>query len=250
MGPCRQTFKRHLDSPSGSPHHSPMQTRPPPPPRSETELLERCHAIAGVTLADLAARFGVAMPDDLKRHKGWVGQLLELALGADANSLAEPDFRAIGVELKTLPLDRSGRPRESTYVCTVPLDNGLEADWESSWVRRKLSRVLWLPVEADPAIPLAERHIGAALLWSPGTEEEASLRQDWEELSEMICMGELEQITARMGNVLQIRPKAANARVRTQSVGADGEAILTNPRGYYLRPAFTHRLLQRHYHRA
>jgi len=219
-----------------------------PPPQTEEELLARCRAIAGVRLGELAAQCGIDVPPDLRRDKGWVGQLLEAALGADAQSLAEPDFRAIGVEMKTLPLDRHGKPRESTYVCTVPLEEGLEARWEDTWLRRKLSRVLWVPVEAEAAIAIAERRVGNALLWSPSEEEEALLRQDWEELSERICMGELEQITARMGTILQIRPKAANSRVRCRSVGAGGEAILTNPRGYYLRPAFTRRLLESHYH--
>jgi len=222
---------------------------PPPPPLSEEELLTRCRVIAGRRLGDIAFDCGITVPQDLRRDKGWVGQLLELALGADAQSLAEPDFRAIGVELKTLPVDRQGRPRESTYVCTVPLEEGLEAHWEDTWLRRKLSRVLWLPVEAEATIPIADRRVGSALLWSPNKEEEALLRQDWEELGERICMGELEQITARMGTVLQIRPKAANSRVRCRSVGAGGEAILTNPRGYYLRPAFTRRLLEQNFHR-
>ena len=61
-------------------------------------------------------------------------------------------------------------------------------------------------------------------------------------------LGELEQISARLGTVLQIRPKAANSRIRCRSVGSHGEAIVTNPRGYYLRPAFTRKILERHYH--
>lgn len=215
------------------------------PPQSEEELLQRARTLAGRTMASLAQELGVAVPQDLRRQKGWVGQLLEQALGADAESLPEPDFRHIGVEMKTLPVDEQGKPRESTYVCTVPLER-LEPNWKESWVCRKLSRVLWLPVEAAPSLPLAQRCIGTALLWSPNNEEEHALRQDWEELGEMIRMGELEQITARMGSVLQIRPKAANSRVRCRSVGADGEAITTHPRGYYLRPAFTHALLQRY----
>lgn len=247
MGAAPPCFKQALDSLHASHHHRNMHASPPSPPTSEEELLERCRAIAGLSLQQLAARHGIEVPENLRRQKGWVGQLVELALGADAQSLAEPDFRAIGVELKTLPVDASGRPRESTYVCTVPLEEGLEANWESSWIRRKLARVLWLPVEAEPSIPLGQRRIGSALLWSPDAEESDLLRRDWEELGEMILSGELEQISARMGSVLQIRPKAANARVRTRSVGADGEAIITNPRGYYLRPAFTRRLLQRHF---
>lgn len=209
--------------------------------------MQRANALAGRSLAAIADVMGVAIPQDLRRHKGWVGQLLERALGADAESLPEPDFRDIGVEMKTLPIDRNGRPRESTYVCTVPLDEGLEARWEQSWICRKLSRVLWIPVEAEPDIPLSQRRIGTPLLWSPDQAETQALQQDWEELGDMIRTGELESITARMGTVLQIRPKAANSRVRCQSIGADGEAILTHPRGYYLRPAFTHAILQQHY---
>ncbi len=208
--------------------------------------MQRATALAGRSLAEFAFACGVTMPQDLRRHKGWVGQLLELALGADAESLPEPDFRAIGVEMKTLPIDRNGKPRESTYVCTVPLDEGMEASWEASWICRKLTRVLWLPVEAEPEIPLAQRRIGTPLLWSPDAAQTEALRQDWEELGDMIRMGELESITARMGTVLQIRPKAANSKVTCESVGADGEAIITHPRGYYLRPAFTHAILQQH----
>ncbi len=209
--------------------------------------MARAIALAGQSLGAIAATLGIEVPANLQRQKGWVGQLLELALGADAESLPEPDFRLIGVELKTLPIDRHGKPRESTYVCTVPLEQGLESSWEASWVCRKLSRVLWLPVEAEPAIPLPQRRVATPLLWSPNEEERRILRLDWEELGEMIRSGELESITARMGSALQIRPKAANSRVTCNSIGSDGEAIITHPRGYYLRPTFTHAILQRHY---
>jgi DNA mismatch repair protein MutH len=209
-------------------------------------LLARAHRLAGRTLGDIAAGLGVTVPADLRRHKGWVGQLLEQALGASAGSLAAPDFEAIGVELKTLPVDGRGLPRESTYVCTVPLETAGE-DWEHSWLRRKLARVLWLPVQADKNIPLAERHVGSALLWSPSAAEEALLRRDWEELNERILLGELEQISARHGEVLQIRPKAANSRALRHTVGLDGERVLTNPRGYYLRAAFTAAILRQHF---
>lgn len=217
------------------------------PPETEEQLLDRAEAIAGLTLSEVAERTGLAVPPDLRRHKGWTGELLERQLGADAGSLAEPDFRAIGVELKTLPVDARGLPRESTYVCTVPLEEGLGQTWESSWVRRKLARVLWIPVEADPALPLPERRIGTPLLWSPDRRQEALLRRDWEELMEMVCLGELEKITARIGEVMQIRPKAANSRVRRGGIGSEGDRILTNPRGFYLRAGFTREILRRYY---
>jgi len=221
------------------------------PPSSEEELIKRARQLAGLTLQDLAIEFNQAIPDDTRHAKGWIGQLVETTLGATASSLAEPDFQLIGIELKTLPLTASGKPKESTYVCTVPLNNQstnpAEQSWNTSWLKRKLQRVLWLPLEADKRIPLAERHIGNAILWSPNEKESAQLKQDWEELMELVYLGQLDQITSHMGNVLQIRPKGANAKSLTTTQDEEGNTISTLPRGFYLRPEFTQGIIHSHY---
>ena len=217
------------------------------PPTSEEELLARSRGLAGRTLAELAELAGRPVPQERRRAKGWPGELIEVHLGATAASLAEPDFQTIGVELKTIPIGRSGRPRESTYVCTVPLTGAEGLAWEDAWVRRKLLRVLWLPVEADPDIPLADRRVGSALLWSLEPDLEAVLRDDWEEIMELVALGRLDQLSARQGSYLQVRPKAANSRSLRRAVGAEGERVLTNPRGFYLRASFTQEILRRHY---
>ena len=216
-----------------------------PPPQSEAELMGRAAVLAGRTLRDLAANAGLVVPPDQRRMKGWVGELIENRLGADADSRSEPDFRTIGVELKTVPLNARGRPAESTWVCIVPL-NGDPGPWERSGVRRKLARVLWVPVEADRGIPLPARRVGSALLWSPDAAEEAALRADWEELTGMIATGELEMLSARHGQCLQVRPKAANSRALTSFSDASGAPQETLPRGFYLRAAFTAAILRRH----
>ncbi|WP_075183153.1 DNA mismatch repair endonuclease MutH [Pantoea sp. 1.19] len=218
------------------------------PPDNEGALLARATALAGCTMAELAARAGIPVPRDLKRHKGWVGMLLELHLGASAGSKPEQDFAHLGVELKTIPVDSAGRPLETTFVCVAPLTGNTGVTWAGSHVRHKLSRVLWIPVEGDRAIPLAERRIGSPLLWSPSGAEEAMLRRDWEELMELIVLGKVEQITARHGEVLQLRPKAANSRALTEACGENGQPILTLPRGFYLKKPFTAALLARHFH--
>ena len=219
----------------------------PLPPESEKELLDRARSLAGLTLADLAIRFNQAIPKDPRHAKGWIGQLLETSLGATASSLAEPDFQLIGIELKTLPLTKSGKPKESTYVCTVPLTQLHDEKWETCWLKRKLQRVLWLPLEADKRIPIAERHIGNAILWSPNEEQSLQLRQDWEELMELVCLGKLDQITSHMGRYLQIRPKGANAKSLTTTLDEEGNTIQTLPRGFYLRPEFTQLIIQANY---
>lgn len=216
-------------------------------PHSEVELAARATDIAGLTLAELARSLGRTVPPDTRRGKGFAGQLLELALGASAGSLAEPDFQHIGVELKTLPVGEDGRPLESTYVCTVPLEHAHAPRWPDSTVRRKLARVMWLPVEGTPRLPLGQRRIGSAILWSPDAGEEARLRADWEELMDLVVLGQVARITAHQGACLQIRPKAADASARRWGVDERGVRVRTLPRGFYLRSAFTAAILARRY---
>ena len=220
---------------------------PAPPPQSEAELLARARTLAGLNLGQLAAIAHQSLPASAQSGKGWCGQLLEQFLGASAGSRPEPDFTNIGVELKTLPLNAGGQPKESTYVCTVPLKDNRHLRWETSWVRLKLQRVLWLPLEADSSIPFAQRRIASALLWSPDAEQEARLKQDWEEHMDRICLGQLDAISARDGEVLQIRPKAAHSRILCETSGDDGAPAQTLPRGFYLRSQFTRSILQQHY---
>lgn len=217
------------------------------PPRTEAELLERSESLAGLSLGEIAAAWRVPVPRRSRSAKGFAGTLLETVLGATAASRPEPDFQLICVELKTLPIDDQGKPRESTYVCTVPLVEHHGLTWERSPVKRKLDRVLWIPIVTSRDTPVADRVVATPLLWSPSAEEEAALKRDFEELMDMVVMGELHRLTAHHGNWLQIRPKAADARSRSRASAADGAPSATLPRGFYLRALFTERVLRQHY---
>lgn len=167
---------------------------------------------------------------------------MEKALGADAGSSSEPDFTRLGVELKTLPIGKNGRPSESTFVCTAPLSLVEEVSWVESRVRNKLARVLFVPVEGDRELALATRRIGRAWLWSPSAAHDQLLADDWEEIAGVVGRGGVEALTAHVGQALQVRPKAANSRVRTRTLDDDG-LLHINPRGFYLRASFTGALL-------
>ena len=71
-------------------------------PQTLEQLLSQAQSIAGLTFGELADELHIPVPPDLKRDKGWVGMLLERALGATAGSKAEQDFSHLGVELKTI----------------------------------------------------------------------------------------------------------------------------------------------------
>lgn len=210
------------------------------PPRDLAELAARAAALSGRSVAELEQRCGLSTPVASTHRKGKTGQLLERLLGASAGSRSAPDFMDLGVELKTLPLDAAGRPKESTFLCSFCLADAERADWASSHVRAKLAHVLFVPV-----IAAGDRHtIGTPFFWRPTADQEQVMRADFDDLVGLIALGHVESLTARMGRWLQLRPKAAHGRVRTLASGSDGELIATIPRGFYLRARVTRALLQ------
>lgn len=205
--------------------------------------MARATALAGRTLGYIAEQHVVAVPPDLRRAKGWPGQLLEIALGATASSRPIPDFPHLGIELKSVPVNARGRPVESTYVCTAPLSPDALGRWEDSWVRHKLARVLWVPLLGSGAP--ADRIVGTPVIWSPSAEEEALIRADWEAIAALVALGELWQVQSQKGKVLQVRPKGANRKSTTWALDDGAQWVQDTARGFYLRSSFTGAILAR-----
>jgi DNA mismatch repair protein MutH len=174
---------------------------------------------------ELALAVGVRVDGAPVATKGKVGELLERVLGASGGSVATWDFPALAIELKTIPVDERGVPSESTFVCAVSLLDAERAEWESSWVRAKLSKVLWVPVVT-------------------GETRRIVLQGDFEEILGRVAASGIEDVTARVGRWLQLRPKAAHGRVRTRAPGGDEGDVATVPRGFYLRSRFTGAILR------
>jgi len=216
-------------------------------PQSEQQLLAYCEDIAGHSLAELADIANIPVPKDLRKNKGWVGQLIEWHLGATAGSKPEQDFKHLGIELKTIPIDRLGKVLETTFVCSTPILQTTHLTWENSNIRNKLSKVLWLPVQGERNVPLAERIVGNGFLWTASATQTQLMMQDWNELMEKIALGKIEQISARDGQVLQLRPKAANGKALTDAYGEDGQLIKVRPRGFYLKKVFTQGIINQQF---
>lgn len=216
----------------------------PSSPKNIQELFQRAQSIAGLTLGELAEQAQIKVPKDLKRHKGWAGMLIEWHLGASAGSKPEQDFPHLGVELKTLPINQQGQALETTFVCIAPLQGEIGTTWQQSNVRNKLSCVLWIPILAERSIPVIDRMLANPILWQPSSEQENLLQRDWEELTEMIAFGQINEITAKHGQVLQLRPKAANSKALTPAIAADGSLTSALPRGFYLKKTFTNQILE------
>src|SRR4051794_5016197 len=90
------------------------------PPHAELDaLLAHARALVGVELAELADALGLPVPAGRVRTKGWSGQVIEHELGVAVGGTRGPDFAALGIELKTVPVDAALQPLESTAVCQI-----------------------------------------------------------------------------------------------------------------------------------
>ena len=220
-----------------------MQRRDPP--RSEADLLARARALVGHSLFEIACALGApGDPVGGLHGKGQAGGLIEAALGAPKTSGQTHDFPALCIELKSVPLQPNGVPRESTYVCHFALDQARGLAWNDSWARQKLSRVL-LVTTSDSKTPWPERMVHGAWMWTPDAEEDALLRTDFEDAVGLVTQGRIDELTAARGVVLQVRPKAAHGGVRTKLLTDAGDVLSTVPRGFYLRARFMAAVLRR-----
>lgn len=213
------------------------------PPRSEAELDARAQALVGHSLFEIACALQVpGDPEGGLHGKGQAGALLEAALGAPKTSGTTHDFPDLRIELKTVPLQPNGIPRESTYVCHFALDQARTLTWDTSWARAKLQRVLFVGT-SDSKTPWAERMVLGATWWTPDAEQEALLRADFDDAVGLAAQGRVDELVASRGVVMQVRPKAAHGGVRTTLTTEAGERISTVPRGFYLRARFVASLL-------
>jgi len=207
------------------------------------QILDKSLELEGLTFLQLARSLALDIPQDLRAAKGWIGQAVEIFLGAKAGCLPVPDFPELQLELKTIPINKFGQATESTYVTTLQLIGELNMQWKQSACFHKLQKILWIPIEGDKSIPYHQRRFGRAILWQPNQEQQAVLKNDWEIITEMVIQGAVEKIHGGIGKYLHIRPKAANSQAITTTLNEHGEVIYTLPRGYYLRSQLTNQIL-------
>jgi len=219
------------------------------------DLVASAEALVGLTLADIAEGLGLAVPVGNVRTKGWSGQIIESELctghpDSPTNNRG-PDFSELGIELKTVPVDVRGVPRESTAVCVIDPVAIAGESWATSYAKKKLSRVLFVALEVPPRKPggsagsVGDRRVVATRLWSPSPTEEAVLREDFEHI---VCTyfrtGRAHQLTGHVGRALQVRPKARSNRDTRPAFDEKGRPIRIGRCGFYLRAPFVAHILQ------
>ena len=209
-------------------------------------MLRHARALLGATLAEVADGLGMPVPVGGVRTKGWSGQVIERELGGGDGPVHGPDFAALGIELKTVPVHGNLAPLESTAVCHIDPVAIAGESWTTSYARRKLSQVLFIALEVPQAArSVGERRVVAVNLWTPSPDEESALRADFELFArDYFRRGRSAEITGHLGQVMQVRPKARNADDLRAAFDPDGNPVRLGKCGFYLRPTFVQGILR------
>ena len=214
------------------------------PPQNFDELIANLNFIVGKSLTELAEFAKIPVPIDTLHGKGFTGELIEKCLGASAANQSIPDFPELGLELKSIPVDDNLCPLESTFLCYAPLTGIRHYSFESSPLYSKITRVLFVLIRASRELDFSQRVVLGYFFYTPSEDELNTVRNDFNELYELVKTGNVEKINARIGQIIQMRPKGASGKVLTECIGPNGEIIRTRPRGFYMRRAFTQKLIQ------
>ena len=110
--------------------------------------------------------------------------------------LSEADFPGAGIELKVVPMRRTGRGlgiKERTVISMIDYDALVLQTWDTAKVRSKL-HILFVFFEHLDGRPKAEFPIRRVLMWKPDERTDAFLRADWERVNAKVRHGLAHQL--------------------------------------------------------
>jgi DNA mismatch repair protein MutH len=144
-------------------------------------------------------------PLDAENHsatkvKGKFGQYLEKHyFGFDNNSDSEPDFKEVGLELKSTPLKKlkNGEysPKERLVLNIINYETIVSENWEESHFLSKnhlLLLVLYLYETEKVFLDYLVKYVA---LWKIQGEEREIIRQDWEKIVNKVRAGKAHELS-------------------------------------------------------
>jgi DNA mismatch repair protein MutH len=188
----------------------------------EDAIARRLERFIGLAVDEIAEVFEV--PQGPKGNKGFHRQLVLKMLAAGGNSV--PELDKAGVELKTVRLTASGRPRESMSFPGFKFMGIVDEVWEESVFFEKLEKKFLL-MAFQPDVNGKEIFIGA-MLWNMPFQDRLEAKRVWEETRRRVIIDATDLPKISESSVAHVRPKGKN--------GAD--VIPTPQGGYHLRQAF------------
>jgi len=176
---------------------------------SINELKKHFIGLKGLTLEKIYQNVQAEFPHIvLNTNKGIVGQVLESTTGRPPNSNPNPDIGELGVELKVLPVRRSGyefKPKERSKIKSINYNEIVDEAWISSAVRVKIKLILFLVYEQPTGYSYRDWKgfvFKNALLFNLESENESVIENDWRKIKEVVASNTAHLLSEGDGDIM------------------------------------------------
>jgi DNA mismatch repair protein MutH len=200
--------------------------------------IKRCSA------REICARAGKSDPSGgqpgWKIAKNVLGDVMEWYYGIPKNNSPEPDFPEAGVELKTLPLKRTGtglRIKEPTSIGMIDYKTLPGEAWERASVHKKLDQILFVFFVINPEDQMGSV-VREVLLWRPATGDNAIFRVDWTRTRDLVAANRAYLLSESQARALAARRKGSGGAGERGS-WQPGSPLEAKSRAWALKSAFT-----------
>jgi DNA mismatch repair protein MutH len=177
-----------------------------------------------------------------KQGKAAIAQIVRRVAGERPKGRSG-DFLRFGIEVKSVPVDPSGRVLEAMSFPAFVHEELIFEEWESSDLLGRLNRLLIVPVLRGPRAVLTESRLGRPFFWSPSESDLVGIRSEWERVRSLIASGQARQLPkASETQFIHVRPKGRNAADTDQAPG--GFDVIK--KSIWLNQRYLGRILEEH----
>ena len=151
----------------------------------EESIMARARMLKGKTLGFVSKNSPYEEEAFKKSNKGNIGNFIEKHwFGILNNSNPAPDFEEAGIELKVCPIKRSSGALvtdQRTKICSIDFLKLYEETWESSHVKNKLNKVLFIFYQRkEEHEDLYDKEVLGAALWELSKQDRLdTIVSDW-----------------------------------------------------------------------
>ncbi|QJC35873.1 MutH/Sau3AI family endonuclease [Enterobacteriaceae endosymbiont of Donacia sparganii] len=213
---------------------------------NENILFLRAKLITGYSIIDIARWLNYKIFNNFKQDKGIIGKLIEFYLiGKQNNNLSNQDIPYLGIEIKTITINKKNKIINDCFICSFPLINKNTLLFYKKKLDNKISKILWIPIIIKNInTPLPMRKIGKPFFWVPSVKEKIKLNYDWNNLIKLLIIGEIKNINSYNGYILLVKNKG-NKKQLTKTIDKTGKIISIIPRSLYFKKKFLNYLLKK-----
>lgn len=181
----------------------------------EEAVAEKFQTFVGMSVLQIGKAFGLTKSS--KNQKGFHRQLAVKILSDGGHTV--PELEIAGIEMKTIRLRQSGKPRESMSFPGFKFLDIIDEAWEDSSFFQKIEQKFLLVVFQEDSTR-QERLLGA-FLWNMPYEDRQEAMRVWEETKKRVGVDATDLPKISESPVAHVRPKGrdANDKIPTPQGG-------------------------------